>query len=289
MFSGGVLSIISLSWWAEVQSGWKLQPRARRAAKESKSLPAASSALLSVLCEPLGAFSAALSCRPRWRRPSSSTLQTGKTAAASYCQTWRRACAFQVKRCFSEDLLEVQSATPLTFLYVSLRRQENHSQRAGNQQKPVRVTNELSFPLATAPSDRAVDAAVYVRLREQEATGGLPIFSLNQWSRNCTMSEVLFRRCGLGNLNASSARRPPTQTGRILLQQQETIINDEASGPERLFVGGSVCEHSFSLYLGKCFCLLVSLQGGRLSLIKQNRSWPSFWLRKKKKKKVPSG
>lgn len=33
---------------------------------------------------------------------------------------------------------------------------------------------------------------VNVRLHEQEATGGLPIFSLNQWSRSGTVSEVLF-------------------------------------------------------------------------------------------------
>lgn len=39
---------------------------------------------------------------------------------------------------------------------------------------------------------------VNVRLREQEATGGHPIFTLNQWSRSSTMSEVLFRRCGIG-------------------------------------------------------------------------------------------
>lgn len=50
---------------------------------------------------------------------------------------------------------------------------------------------------------------VNVKTHEQEATGGLPIFSLNQWSRSGTMSEVLFRRCGIGNLNAP---RPPTQT-----------------------------------------------------------------------------
>lgn len=106
---------------------------------------------------------------------------------------------------------------------------------------------------------------VKVKLREQEATGGLPIFILNQWSRSSTMSEVLFRRCGIGNLNA---RRPPTQTRQILLQQQETIISDEASGPERrcLLDGGSVCAHKFSLYLGKWFQLLVSVGRGEVYL-----------------------
>lgn len=53
------------------------------------------------------------------------------------------------QRCFSEDWVEMQSVAALTFLYVSLRRQENHSQRVGKQQKPAGVTNELSFPLAT--------------------------------------------------------------------------------------------------------------------------------------------
>lgn len=61
-----------------------------------------------------------------------------------------KSCSFQVKRCFSKDLVEMQSVAPLTFLYVSLRRQENHSQTIGKQQKLARVTNELSFPLATA-------------------------------------------------------------------------------------------------------------------------------------------
>lgn len=49
------------------------------------------------------------------------------------------------------------------------------------------------------------DAGVNVELHEPEATGGLPIFSLNQWSRRGTMSEVHFQRCGIGNLNASRA------------------------------------------------------------------------------------
>lgn len=136
------------------------------------------------------------------------------------------------------------------------------------------MTNEISFPLATTRSDRVVRRrvrgarrcwCVKVKLREQEATGGLPIFILNQWSRSGTMSEVLFRRCGIGNLNA---QRPPTQTRQFLLQQQETIINDEASGPERrcLLDGGSVCAHKFSLYLGKWFQLLVSVCRGEVYL-----------------------
>lgn len=155
----------------------------------------------------------------------------------------------------------MQSVAHLTFLYIFLRRQENHSQGVGNQQKPACVTNDFLFhwPLRdpTVSSSCACVGprrcwCVNVRLHEQEATGGLPIFSLNQWSRSDTMSEVLFRRCGIGNLNAS---RPPTQTRRILLQQQETIINDEASGPARkhasLVDGGSVHKQKWLLRLGR--------------------------------------
>lgn len=50
----------------------------------------------------------------------------------------------------SKDLLEMQSVLSLTFLYVSLRRQENHSPGAGKLQKLPPVTNEISFPLAVA-------------------------------------------------------------------------------------------------------------------------------------------
>lgn len=50
----------------------------------------------------------------------------------------------------SKDLLEVHTVVSLTFLYLSRRRQENHSQGAGNLQKLARVTNKISFPLAVA-------------------------------------------------------------------------------------------------------------------------------------------
>lgn len=100
-------------------------------------------------------------------------------------------------------------------------------------------------------------------LCEQEAAGGLPIFILNQWSRSGTVSEVLFfffAGAVSGNLNASRARPPPTQTRQILLQQQETIINDEASGPEEkthvCLTGGSV---RASFCLGTWVHLLVSV------------------------------
>lgn len=146
------------------------------------------------------------------------------------------------QKVLSEDWLEMRSVAHLTFLYAFLGRQENHSQRVGKQQKPALVTNDFLFhwPLRdpTVSSSCACVGprrcwCVNVKLHEQEATGGLPIFSLNQWRRSASMSEVLFRRCGIGNLNASRAPRPPTQTHRILLQQQETIINDEASGPAK--------------------------------------------------------
>lgn len=62
-------------------------------------------------------------------------------------------------------------------------------------------------------------------------------------------------------------RQPPTQTRRILLQQQETIINDEASGPGRKHTsavdGGSVQKQKMLLYLGKRvhLCRLEGQQG----------------------------
>lgn len=62
-------------------------------------------------------------------------------------------------------------------------------------------------------------------------------------------------------------REPPTQTHRILLQQQETIINDEASGPGRRHTsavdGGSVQKQKVLLCLGKWLhlCRLEGQQG----------------------------
>lgn len=215
-----------------------MAPTGRKVARRRWDLPAASSSPCPAPSEPPSASSPAASCRPRRRPRTSSSLQTGTTPAASYSES----AAGEVKRCFSEDWLEMRSVAHLTFLYVFLRGQENHSQRVGKQQKPARVTNDFLFhwPLRdpTVSSSCACVGprrrwCVNVKLHEQEATGGLPIFTLNQWSRSGTMSEVLFRRCGIGNLNASRAPRPPTQTHRILLQQQETIITDEASGPAR--------------------------------------------------------
>lgn len=49
------------------------------------------------------------------------------------------------QRCFSEVWLEMRGVAHLTFLYVFLRREENHSQRVGKQQKPARVTNDFLF------------------------------------------------------------------------------------------------------------------------------------------------
>lgn len=71
---------------------------------ESKNLPSASSSLGPALCGALLASSSASSRGPRRpRRPAtSSTLQTGTTPAASYCQTWPRAAGSGSKGAFQK-------------------------------------------------------------------------------------------------------------------------------------------------------------------------------------------
>lgn len=127
-----VESLFSFLEGAEGQSEWKLQPYARKVAKEPKKLPAGPSSPPSSppagVFGPLLASFSAYSCCPWWPS-SSSTLRTGRTPAASYSQTWWRAVGSRSKGAFRKDLLEMQTAAALTFLYVSRRRQENHSQK----------------------------------------------------------------------------------------------------------------------------------------------------------------
>ena len=49
------------------------------------------------------------------------------------------------KMLVSKVLLEMQTVVLLTFLYLSLRTQENHSQRVGNLRRLVCVSNEIFF------------------------------------------------------------------------------------------------------------------------------------------------
>lgn len=151
---------------------------------EPKTLPAASASPLSALCELLAAFSSAISCRRRWTcRPSTrSTLQRGKTPAASCCQTWRRAAASRSKGAFRKNCWRCRVSHLLPFYtYPWGDRKTTRKPLESSRNRRVWLMNFLfhwrprdpsvsSSGACVGPVDDNVCVCVNVKLCEQEAT-----------------------------------------------------------------------------------------------------------------------
>lgn len=163
---------------------------------------------------------------------TSNSLQIGKMqpASCSYSQeqepdhqdAFRKRFAINADRC-------------VAYLYTYPWGDRKTTQRVGKLQKLVCVSNEISFPLAVATtwSESGVKPRVRGAYRckcvnvnlSAHPTGnyGTSHFHFDSVEPQLYRVIGIFRRCGIGNLNAFTVSWLPTQTQRNLLQQQETL------------------------------------------------------------------